>query len=513
MRKSYLLFACFILSSTQYVISQAGLLDKTFGCIGRVITAEGIDTRVYDAAIQTDGKILVAAANLPNYDKDENFLLRRYNSDGTEDKTFGKDGKVIADRERGWQQLTIYHVTIAIQNDEKIVIAGEDFAVFRYNINGTLDSSFKASKHIFTYSIAKANDIVIQPDGKVVVVGSKSPFALGGMAIVRYNTDGSLDKSFGENGIALILEDEDAEAMSVVLQPDGKIVAGGIKRDYAFNQEMLLVRVLPDGHADRCFGNNGVVITHLPGADEGFINSVALQKDGKIVAGGSVIVNTLDNHFAVLRYKSNGELDSSFNCKGSAIDNTISNCNAVIIQHDGKIIAGGDWEGYDEFRFKLNRYNTDGSPDVSFGKSGNGIVTTTITKRYPYAECHALALQTDGKIVAAGWLDLDQRRDIAITRYLGDGSFIAEASNDEDVQIAKSKTGVQIFPNPVTDVLNIRGLQPSTISIIDMNGRVIQKTTTDEGNYTWNVKHLPGGYYFLNIVQHGKCINIKFVKK
>ena len=323
---------------TRYNID--GSLDTSFGSDGQVITDLGGLASGHSLAIQPDGKIIVTGMN--NF----NFALTRYNSDGSLDPSFGSEGKVITDL--GGNEGSD---SVALQPDGKIVVAGVssgNFAIVRYNSDGSLDPSFGSEgKVIIDFgSNESGGNIAIQPDGKIVMAGESA----GNFAISRYNSDGSLDSSFGTEGkLTTDLGGQDY-GLGIVLQPDGKILVAGESAD-----NFALVRYNSDGSLDTSFGTGGHLTTDLGGDDVG--RSVALQPDGKIL-----VVGESDSNFALVRYNSDGSLDTSFGSDGQVITDLGGDdiVRSVAIQPDGKIVVAGESDG----DFALARYNCDGSLDA-----------------------------------------------------------------------------------------------------------------------------------------------------
>jgi uncharacterized delta-60 repeat protein len=276
-----------------------------------------------------------------------------------------------------------------------------DFAVVRYNPDGTLDTSFGSGGIARTglsgggYDVAAA--VVAQPDGKIIVAGVSASYSTFGLdfALARYDRHGRLDPGFGDGGVVRTaistVQDDFAEAL--VLQPDGKLVAGGVSLGTGF----ALARYLPDGSLDTGFGSGGIVTT--PGTD--WIHDLALQPDGKLVAAGTIFEEPyLD--FAVARYRSDGTLDSRFGTDGIARIDFLGGhdfANAVALLRDGRIVAaGGAGPPASGFSvFALARYRSDGTLDQRFGTGGR---LTTDFGGASYAS--GLAVQRDGRLVAAG---------------------------------------------------------------------------------------------------------------
>ena len=206
------------------VTAAPGDLDTTFDGDGKVTTnfTAGDDV-ARGVAIQSDGKIVTAgsAGNTPD------FALARYNTDGSLDITFDGDGKVTTDIFFGDSAHGV-----AIQSDGKIVAVGDsvDFALARYNADGSLDTTFDGDGKVttsFTAGEARARGVAIQADGKIVAVGEVGVNPNLDFALARYNADGSLDTTFGVNGLVTTEFNGTDRARGVAIQSDGKIVAVG----------------------------------------------------------------------------------------------------------------------------------------------------------------------------------------------------------------------------------------------------------------------------------------------
>jgi uncharacterized delta-60 repeat protein len=317
---------------------------------------------------------------------------------------------------------------VAIQRDGKIVVAGVGsegaFVLARYLPSGALDTAFSGDGKVVTdFSISglsvasTVSAVAIQPDGKIIIAGWASVATPGGVgyrgydfALVRYMPNGAIDWTFGKSGkVVTTFQDPTCDLCrdasndqlhSIVLQPDGKILAAGFSFVRNGGQQFALARYLPNGTLDRTFGGDGLVTSDCDGCE---INAIALQPDGKIVVAG--VAYYFD--FALARYLTNGALDTTFDGDGKLITDIGSRnaASAIVIQPDGKIVVAGgvdfsddDGNG-DSGDFLLVRYLKNGALDRSFG--GDGIVTTDFGTGWGDG-ISSLAIQSDGKIVAAG---------------------------------------------------------------------------------------------------------------
>ena len=432
-----------------------GSLDSSFGNGGKVITPIGNAEDIAVAmALQSDGKIVTAGGTTISQ-TDVDFALARYNTDGSLDTSFGNGGRVIT-RIGSFDDAAN---AVAIQPDGKIVAAGisgsspnYDFALIRYNTNGTLDTSFGVGGKVIT-PVGSGNDearaVLIQSDGRIIAVGSTGNYPNTDFALVRYNTNGSLDTSFGVNGKVITTIGSGSsvdEARAAALQPDGRIVAAGHSYVGTQSPEFALARYNTDGSLDTSFGTGGKVVTPI-GASGDTANAVAIQSDGKIVVAGYSSVGPINLDIALVRYNINGTLDNTFGTSGKVITPIGTSdeiANEVIIQPNGKIVAVGWSESsVPSYDFALVRYNMDGSLDTSFGVGGK--VVTPIGDSTDFGT--AAALQPDGKIVVAGYSWVGPFNfDFALARYLGDSNtrqtqFDFDGDGKADVSVFRTENG------------------------------------------------------------------------
>ena len=291
------------------------------------------------------------------------------------DPSFGAGGKVttaIGTRSRAG--------AVALQPDGKILVAGStvdeageyQFAVVRYTADGSLDPSFGAGGAVttpFGPGVASASALVLAPDGRIVAAGrGGSDFAL-----ARYDPNGSLDTTFGDGGkvTTAFADAHEAGVAEIALQPDGKIVAAGTILTPA-NYDFALARYDPNGLLDTGFGTGGKVTTSI-GPNHDFASSLALRPDGKLVVAGFSEQLSGDG-FALARYNADGSLDEQFGTgpvAGTTVTGSSGWAEAMVLQPDGKILAAGwIYAGRDVYDFGLVRYKANGSLDAGFGKRG-----------------------------------------------------------------------------------------------------------------------------------------------
>ena len=427
--------ALVFLARGQVAQASDGDFDPTFGTGGQVTTDFNRSTDIANAvALQPDGKLVVVGQTYTNNDyTGEDFAVARYNSNGTLDTTFGLNGKVTTD----FPGLAAVASSVVIQSDGKILVAGGafpnftflgDFELVRYNSNGSLDTSF-GSGGIVTTSFpgqgSYAFALALQPDGKIIAAGTD-------FGLERYNPNGTPDTTFGNGGqVTTDFDGFNDDAFSILVQPDGKLVAVGSAKNPATYYDFAAVRYLANGTIDTTFGAAGKVRTDFGHADFDRARSAVLQPDGKTLAAGTAIFNnTLSEPFALARYTSNGTLDTTFDSDGrlfidfGSFDQT---AYKVSLQPDGKIVTAGypNTEPSDS-DFLLACSNSNGSLDTTFGVGGK--VRTSFGDLNGGA--YGAVLQPDGKIVAVGFnaTATSKFSEFALARYLGSFSLTSAVS-------------------------------------------------------------------------------------
>jgi len=377
-------------------------LDEAFGSQGKTILAGFGDET--DLAIQADGKIVMVGGKFID------FVLARFNADGTLDTAFGNDGKVTTDLAGGFAQERAR--AVAIQSDGKIVVAGETtsstgdvaVALVRYNADGTLDSTFGNAGKVFGSVIGRAFDVAVQPDGRIVVAGD-APVPnvatdFGDFLLARFEANGTLDTTFGTVGV--VVQDMTGStdlARNLVLQPDGALVVSGDPFGSDPSRRTSIARYTASGQLDASFAGGGKLI--IGGAYVG--EGLALYGDGRLVLVGSSPVLNVQNdvsHFAALRLNADGTFDDSFGDSGIAttsITGLTDVAHAVVVQPDGKVVVAGEGNLINP-NFTVVRYDRNGDVDTTFAVDGKLVVDFAgLADR-----AENVGLQSDGKIIAGG---------------------------------------------------------------------------------------------------------------
>lgn len=396
-----------------YVITPVGL----FGATGTSL------------AIGADGKIVVGGWSAHGFLGTDllDFTAVRYDATGHLDTTFGNGGIVLA--AHGTEN------SIAVQADGKTIIGGgiaQSFGLQRLNVDGTLDTSFGTGGTVTTsFNRPYSGALSVVVDGtRILAAGT----ADNDFALARYLADGSLDPTFGNGGTVTTDFGSPSGlgewATSVRVQTDGKIVVGGEAETADFAAVFSLARYNSNGTLDSSFGTGGKVTTAIDSFGD-YLSEIQLQSDGKILAVGSTYDGS-QSKLALVRYTSSGALDTSFSGDGKVVTDLIGTYTqqgkSVVVQPDGKIVVGGytiisnqDANAYQEFA--VVRYNANGTLDTTFGDAG-----VVLTQVRDHSQGMSVRLQADGKIVVAGtsFDQEDNSQDFAVARYNPDGSLDRE---------------------------------------------------------------------------------------
>jgi uncharacterized delta-60 repeat protein len=475
-----------IASTAIKVAAAPGDLDTTFGTGGKVVTNFGPGTTSDDVrydgsmALQADGKILVSGIS------GNNFGLARYNTNGTLDTSFDGDGKVTTDF-----GSVDFGYAVAVQSDGKIVVAGSNsiqIALARYNTDGSLDTSFDGDGKVTTQagtSFSEAYTIAVQADGKILAAGTADD-ASGNFlfAVVRYNTNGTLDTSFDGDGkaFAALGSGNYDLANSIAVQADGKILLAGSSYG-ASNDDFGVARFNTNGSLDTSFSGDGKLTTTF-GAGTEIAYSVAVQSDAKIVVGGLARPGS-DDDFGLVRYLTDGTLDTSFDGDGK-VTTSFGAFNdyaySVVVQADGKIGAAGIASiTIPNGDFALARYNTNGSLDTTFGTSGK--VTTAVQAGFDTG--YSLAIQSDGKFVVGG-SSTGSSFDFALVRYVGGSSATTVTSLN---RVNPATTNLSTVNWTLTFAAANTGVSASNFSLSGAaaTGASVGTPSTSNSGLTWNV--------------------------
>ena len=347
---------------------------------------------------------------------------------GTFDSSFGNNGKAILNNKDVEQPAT----ALLVLPDKRIILGGStrDFALACLLPDGDIDKSFGENGYVQTNfivgdkpnSVSKLNSFALTAGGKILAGGSitNRVRADKNVIVARYLPNGILDSAFGYKGAAIFDAGSiDDDCISVLIQPDQKIVAVG-----STNGKILLVRFLSNGRLDSSFGENGKTIFTAGDYYTNYIKTAAIQSTGKIVIVFYIFSSLHPYPYSLVCFRANGQLDSSFGKHGLVVDRVYNNATlyplSILIQHDDKIIIGGyTQDNKGRRRPTLARYLETGRQDLNFGDSGFVYNEADKDKFF-----YALAEQNNYKIIAAGTQeDKYGHEDILIARYLANGTI------------------------------------------------------------------------------------------
>lgn len=488
---------------------QPGTLDETFGNGGVSVydvTGTGKGDQVHDIMALSDGKILAAgpAQNSGN----QLFTVVRYNEDGTLDASFGNNG-IVSFNPSGFYGN--FPKEIALANDGSYLIGGyfynpdgspaTNYLLVKLNIDGSFDENFGDNGVIIGPSnqsqIFQISTMKVNAEGKIIAAGFvNNPDKA---AIMKFNEDGSVDTSFGNNGVAIYEGYEISYAEDLCLQEDGKIVIGGMWVGEGHNIACF-ARFNANGTLDTSFGNNGVVEIAVGNyyTGQSFTTAIDVDKEGNIVAAGHFWVanEPLQYDIFVTRYDSNGRLDASFGNNGMTIvrptqgaSNYISD---MMVSADSTIyFSGRICIYYTTFDFLVMSLDKNGALNANFAEDGIFIYHDPSNLEVDAA---AIDITSDNKLVIGGsHSDSNYFYDFMAVRMYSDIQGV-DAIADMD------QANFSVYPNPTSDFIGISLTDSETYAaeVVDMNGRVVMMAKVNDGSRL-DISKLNAGNYFLVI--------------
>lgn len=497
------------------------------------------------------------------------------------DNTFGTNGKVLHSFEQNGDGLN----AISIQQDGKVLVCTlKEFSlngnviVSRFNVDGTLDTNFGVNGIVETQLIVETmgyNLIKLQPDGKILVVGSKSNTSNlnhSDFAAMRYNPDGTVDTDFGTNGIVITdFNSKDDVANAVALQSDGKIIVAGFTySDSNGKSNVSLVRYLNNGTIDSAFGDNGKSV--LPGMasnSHDFSTCIQVTQDNHILIGATTTAGEIvedDRNVAVFKVNNDGTMDTSFNTTGYAVlDFGADEYIGAIDEYDGKIVIAG-YSGFTGgAKFFLARFTVNGTPDPAFGV--NGLVIGNRNSTNTHDAVIGMKILDNGKLLCTGYTLNDTNADFLLIQFNNNGTidsgfnnsgyFMTDfnnGTNDISSAIAIAADGkivcsgftelnairvtslarytvselsngsftsksFTVYPNPFSESVTIQSenvnIANITVELFDIGGRKLStyKPNAASGFLIPMHADLVNGNYFLRITADNQTSTIKIIKK
>lgn len=507
MRKVYL--ALLQLACPLVLTAQAGSFDPSFNGVGYNITAIGNnDDLAQTLWLQPDGKILVAGESHSGASIDAAVV--RYNADGTLDASFGTGGKVTY-----VASLNYYETLKAVftGSDGKITAVGYYFSpsftfeifLLRLNSDGSLDATF-GTNGFLTVSIStgsdQANAALIQPDDKIVITGNYDNNGNIDAFVLRLNYDGTVDATFGggDGVVSLAAGSGSDYSNAIALQADGKIVIAG-KTFSSSNSDFLVARLLSDGTPDNTFSSDGIATMNINGNDSGF--AVAVQSDGAIVVCGEAFDGSSFN-VGVARFTAAGAADNTFSGDGklsTAVGGSYDGGYAVGIHENGKIIVGGLYAASTSDDMMLIRYLSNGSLDASFGSNGIAKFNLGFNEAI-----YALHIKATGRVLVAGKATNGSNADFMVAQVLSEYGVSAI-----DFQ---NHANVRIFPNPASHCAVLQQDMPVAESgvfrLFSPSGQLLLTWSADAPGQELIPfclpASVPAGHYHLQYFNHRRAI-------
>lgn len=348
----------------------------------------GSQNQLNALALQADGKIIGGGFSVIN--NVQQFLVARYTPAGILDTSFNTSG--IQTTQVG--DLPVIYA-VGLDSSNNIIAAGSTLigevgyiALARYLSNGSLDRSFGTNGVVLTSFEwgCSCYAMIIESNDQIIVTGSVLKDDEVWIPVVRYNADGTLDSSFGANGIAIIEIEDCAVAYSLVKQPDGKYVVAGFAEGQA-----LVARINSDGTPDTEFGTRGA--TSILVGNSSFLRGCDLQSTGKIVVAGYS-----EGQCLIARLNTDGSIDPSFGIEGITLNKFGTNNVLLDMEIDSKDLV--NVVGMSDDTAILSRYTSSGILDATFGNSGLASVICGII-----GNANAIKIQADGNILGAGFSD------------------------------------------------------------------------------------------------------------
>jgi uncharacterized delta-60 repeat protein len=471
--------------------SQAGSFDTTFDGDGKNTNCYSPYFYTTASHFQSNGKIVSAGGSQTSC----NVSIGRFNVDGSIDTSFGTNGFVFNSICSVFSAGNSYYsLDMVIQPDDKIVImgliqnnSGNAYWVARLLPDGALDSSFSGDGYrdlSFGTIQDRGQCINLQADGKILVGGTSGNTGEF-FTLARLLPNGDLDPSFGSNGVVqTAFSTAQSFANCIAVQQDGKIILGGYTINAPFARDFAMIRYLADGTIDSSFGVNGKVVTTVNTSFSDYIDKIVFDAQGRILVSGCTSFE-VNYKLAMARYTSNGALDTSFGNNGIVVSNYSSRYSDVALQVDGKIILVG---GYDADVFTVLRYLSNGTLDSSFGNNGFVDGNFGVTG---YAA--SVLIQSDNKIVVTGTVpNPDNTLGCSAIIRLNPGTLSNEEFSNTIVSLHPNPTsGLVFFDNSETRFENVRVYNYLGQEVMPSHG------ITGDNNSRIDVSGLSKGVYLL----------------
>ncbi len=478
LRITPIFFLILFLSSGSLIGQTALNLDNSFGTNGIVSTnfdqvKDGINAMAYQ------NNKLIAAGFTYQQGRDQ-IAVARYENDGNLDVSFGANGKVITTfggQNDGINDILVFEDNSILIGGYSLINNTNRFAFFKMNSYGLAAQDFgtngAASFALDSYD-DQCKSIAFLPDGNIVAAGNSSNGQDNDIALLSITASGRLNSSFGNIGEVVVDLGSDESVEDMCVLPEGKILVTGCQLNTG-DYKMIVMRFNADGSLDYTFGTNGIYTSSIGNfSDKG--TSIHVLNSGKILIGG-YLYDGNQISMSVIRLNANGTLDQNFANNGRQLlsqSNTFSYVFDIDVQTDGKIIlAGNTFNGLNQ-DILLHRLNSDGSIDQGFQANGN--LSIDISNGHDYLK--EILIQTDGKIITAGYSQFQQDYDFTMIRINNDVSL----SNGNDIITPNQEPVIQIINKALMLSLPAGSdAGTSEVNIFDVNGRILYKNSFNNG--------------------------------
>lgn len=510
-RSFFFVFVSFCFSG---LISQNYLLDSTFNGTGEVFVPQrGLATGAYSIIRQPDGKLLVGGEiELPHpFWYVSSFFLYRLNTNGQIDVSFADTGKFQSKQNPVILQQTADEImTMTLQPDGKIIVAGAynaNLGIMRLHNNGTMDSTFGVNGVVQTnLGGMVARSIVLLGNGSFILGAGDNDFVLS-----KYTSNGSPDTTFGNTGVVMTDFSQNMDhCYSILLQPDGKIVAAGDRWDNATGYDFALARYNGDGSLDTLFGNGGKVTVDF-GTIQDHASKVILKSNGNLFVAGFTTAGDGKFKYAALEVLSSGSLNTSFGTGGKVVANTNQRDNfagpSVLLSNNDVVLGGlSTLPAVASIKSLMMRVTSGGQFDYTLNTNGFCYYDKPQGSNFQFYD---MLLQPDGKIVACGKSDLPGDMRFEVVRFKPSSAGTITGIN------VLEEPELTIYPNPTNDIIYLTPGQDHNfaISLFNMVGELVLK---QENKLSVDLSELPAGIYILKysslespVMQLGKIVKAR----
>ena len=496
-----IIFFCGLLSAAFFTAQTAGTLDTSFGTGGKVVGSSAVAFNYIQASVQqADGKIVSVGKF------GDNMAIFRFNTDGTLDTTFGTTGVLSVNVSSN--STNEVGNAVAIQSDGKILIGGHSgstsnpYVVLRIFPNGTLDTLFGTlgfSTFGFSFSGGSQStgvkDIKIQPDGKIVVVGTAdNTTTIRDISVARLLVNGTLDVDFSNDGKTTFHETNADIGLKSKILSDGSILVAGTSN---FEKNLKIIKYFPDGSLDTSYGTAGVM-TYTNPAISSITSIKFLDNNDMLVGAGTTTVADA----VVFKLSAAGVLDTTFGVNGIRsvdFDNGSNDSapNDIITDALNNIYAVGTSISSGSTFMNIMCLTNSGALNNAFSFDGKLFISFT-TPSYG-AEAFSALIQTDSKLVVSGVFTTPSK--FALARF-----FIQDQTLNT---LEVSNSSLNVYPNPARDFIYVAKENLSLeneVKIIDGSGRVVLMKVVNKNDNRINVSSLKAGIYYLML--NGKSTKI-----